>query len=178
METCTCLHCGTKLLLKKEKDADGGIARLAAVQAAMLSTDLLKGQIRELEEQARKVRLSFFDFHTKYLFYGKLSHLNKTLEAYQESIGLARGSLRDAIATCGHLEAMEYRFDTARLAAMDIPGFNTADDLLRLYEFITRPETHDEETSRLAFVLLPVRQIATELKEKKEKLKQALETIA
>jgi hypothetical protein len=176
MEQCFCLHCGTRLLLKQ--DTGEAIASLAEVQAAMLASDLAKNRIRELEEQVAGVRKAFFEFYAANLFYVKLPRLSEALAAYQAGLGLAPDHLRDAFSTCGYFEAAEYRFDVDRLAGRDIGGFNSADDLLALYQFLAGPAQVNDETLRLASILAPITGIQPELQDKKARLEKAAQILA
>jgi DNA-directed RNA polymerase subunit RPC12/RpoP len=170
MEQCFCLHCGTRLLIKK--DSGEALASLAEVQAAMLASDLAKARIKELEQEVTAVRKAFFEFYAARLFYVKLPRLAEALAAYQKSIGLAPDHLREAFSACGYFEAAEYRFDVDRLAGKDIRGFTTADDLLAIYQLLTGPEANDE-TLQLASVLQPITRLQPELQEKWARLEKA-----
>jgi len=196
LEKIFCTHCGTQLLVKQ--GADGLLtpmmardltasAKLKETQAAMMVADLLKTQIKELEEKASSLRKAFFEFCYSHVFYYQyMPRLRKTLEAYQKSLGLAPGSFKDAISSCvyrilindpGLYPKIEYPLDYDKLLAKNTPGCNTADDFLRIYQFITQPAYYEKEAYQLALILQPITQIAPELQKKKQELQKALDSL-
>jgi DNA-directed RNA polymerase subunit RPC12/RpoP len=176
MDMCYCLHCGTKLMLKKT-EVDGQLAQLAAVQAAMLSSDLLKEQINGLEAKAHSIRKAFFEFYSSYIFYNKLPRLSKVLEEYQVNLGLEPGHFREAFASCGYFDSSEYRFDIARLTDKEIRGFTTPEEFFALYQYIIQPAYNDDETHQLVSIIQPIAQIHAELQAKKAELEKAIRTL-
>lgn len=193
LEKIFCNHCGTQLLLKQ--GADGLLipmmareliasAKLKESQTAMMVADLLKSQIKELEEKAAQIRKAFFEFcYPNVFFYKNMPHLRKTLEAYQMSLGLARGSFAGAISACivvdlpGLFNGREFTMDYEKLLARNTPGFNTADDLLNIYQYISQAKNFEKGANQLALILQPITQIVPELQKKKQELKKALDSV-
>jgi ribosomal protein S27E len=192
LEKIFCINCGTQLILRQ--GADGLLtpmmardltasAKLKEAQAAMMVAEIIKTQIKELEQKACGLRKAFFVFCFDHVFYyHDMNRLRKTLESYQKSIGLDANTLKNVIWEYANINwRMFYKtvptLNIETLITKNTPGCNTAEDIMRIYQFITQPKYYEKEASKLALILQPITQIAPELQKKKQALQKALDSV-
>ncbi len=181
MQKIYCIHCGTELLLKQDND---GIlitikardlqasAKLKEMQFSSSALELLKTQIAELESQVKSIRNSLLEFcspfdHNKfYKKYEKERNLPVSLNNYARGIEFQYRGRKGS-------EPDEWR---KHFLDSEIPGYTKADDLMKLMEFLQKPEfENDKKVIRMLAILEPLTNIVDDLKLKKEQLKNLLE---
>jgi len=200
LEKIFCTHCGTQLLLKQ--GADGLLtpmmardltasATLKETQTALMVIDLLKSQIKELEEQSKNIRHAFFQYCVDYIAHnatlgiffifrdGKLFELinrytqqaTNRAQLTQETYNKLPKRKSGTFPLPPHAEDWE---------ALNIPGLNTLEDFFRLYQFINQPQIsqqYGQYAKNLICVLQPITQIGSEWQEKKQRLKKAMDSL-
>jgi DNA-directed RNA polymerase subunit RPC12/RpoP len=189
LEKMFCSHCGTQLLLRqgadgllmpmKARDLNAS-AQLKETQSTLMVSDVLKTRIRELEEQVAGIRKAFFMDYMQRQKSGRAKPARQLIDAYAKSIGFTgkyprKGPLGGDPAT-GHTKFGDTAFWNAMLV-VNTPGFNTAGDMFRFHQFITRPENDDRDARQVAQTISAIVQVWPELKEKTEKLKKAMDNI-
>jgi DNA-directed RNA polymerase subunit RPC12/RpoP/prefoldin subunit 5 len=180
LEKIFCTHCGTQLLLKH--GADGLLtpmmardltasAQLKETQNAMMVIDLLKKQIGELEGQVTQLRKALFEYYNLMMKTKLINPVKKMIVQYSKVIGipqpfddagpLGKNLVRDCIPDA--------------LLARNTPGFNTAEDMARFFNFIVQPQNYDKEAQKLATLLQSITKIWPELNKAKQDLKKAMD---
>jgi len=170
LEKMFCTHCGTQLLLKQ--GADGLLtpmiardlqasAQLKETQNTLMVIEILKSQIKELEEQANKAQKNFGDYISVQLIGKGLTFYNK--------------KAKKIIDQCSLQFTGKANHDFYGNSDLNKFPLATREDLLQLYQFITQPQRDDKTAHEMAQALYPLVQIELELQEKKQKLKQAMD---
>lgn len=190
LEKIFCTHCGTQLLLKQ--GADGLLtpmmardltasARLKETQTSLMVVELLKTQIKELEEQGKKVRREFLLYCKEHQMntWGSESKTLKLVNRYTHQVTgkaqLTNAVIQQGLSKVGKPENWTYHIEV--LENMNLPGLNTPAELLQLYQFITQPKNYDQEAYHLALVLHPITQIWPVLQKKRQELQKAMDNV-
>lgn len=158
LDKCFCAHCGTKLMLNRQPD--GAItpfiardleasATLKEAQATTQTAALLKQQMNEYGQATYKIRgelIIFLEEGHGFFDTRKLGKVQKILNQYSR--------MRNLPAYKMPLTVLE------NSVAMKHPGFETAEDLYLLYEFISKPEYASNPTViELRAILEPIASI-------------------
>ena len=110
-------------------------------------------QVPPVEEQVAGIRKAFFMDYMQRQKSGRAKPARQLIDAYAKSIGFTgkyprKGPLGGDPAT-GHTKFGDTAFWNAMLV-VNTPGFNTAGDMFRFHQFITRPENDDRDARQVA----------------------------
>lgn len=175
MQKYFCMHCGTELLLKQDsagvfntiqaRDLQAS-AKLKEMQFSKGAIDLLKSEIKEHEEQIKSIRATFLDFSAN--INDAANFISpRYLDDYEKEKKLPF-----------HLwiERINHKKDWNTYIEKNIPGYNTAEELIEFSQFLQRPKYKKyKDIIPILGILEPLPDIARELKEKKIQLKNLLD---
>ena len=180
-EKIYCTSCGTHLHLQQGADGlltpekaggPGNPAQSNETQNALVVIEVLKPIIQDLEKQACKVRKALFIHYNRLQKRHFVNPANAIIAKYEKSLGIDKKA-----GWLGHWKTTGHNEITTKVLSVDIPGFNTPEELYNLHQFVIGHEDQDKDTSLLAAFLKPIARIWPELKDKKEKYQKALDTI-
>jgi hypothetical protein len=114
---------------------------LKETQTSLMVVDLLKSQIKELEEQINKVRHDFYQYcvdHSQNTW-GGASKTTNLVNQFTRQVTARALLTMGAIRSTWHERTDkkgEYRWHGEELERLNIPGLNTPEDIFHLYQFI------------------------------------------
>lgn len=194
LEKMFCMHCGTQIILGQA--ADGLLVPLKAreltasaalkdARTAQMLIAYFKGQIAEMEEEAEQLRMAFMQYCVDRCVgeagtvFGGESKTNKLINLYEQSVTGRPQLTRKLLLKTGWYEKEGahgfYGWHMDKVYALDIPALNTAEDLFRLYGFITQKQYYDKIAYELARAIFPITRIYPALQENKQKLKRVMD---
>ncbi len=194
LEKLFCTHCGTQIILGQA--ADGLLVPLKAreLTAAAALKDARTGQmlvayfkerLSELENEAAQLRIAFLQYCVDHLWgdgatgFGGESKTNKLINLYTQSVTGQPQMTIKMLKNAGWYEKEGahgfYGWHMDKVYALDIPALNTAEDLFKLYGFITQKQYYDRVAYELARAIHPITRIFPELQSTRQKLKQVMD---
>jgi len=198
LEKLFCTHCGTQIILGQA--ADGLLVPLKArnlnasaalkdTRTAKMLVNYFKGQITNLEEETSQLRIAFLQYCVDHLWgdgatgFGGESKTNKLINLYTQSVTGKPQLTRKLLTKTGWYEKEGAHgfsgWHMEKVYALDMPALNTAEDLFKLYQFITQKQYLDQQIAcELARAISPIARIFPELQENRQKLKQVVDKMA
>lgn len=194
LEKLFCTHCGTQIILGQA--ADGLLIPLKAreltasaalkdARTAQMLIDYFKERTSELESDASQLRIAFLQYCVDHLWgdgatgFSGESKTNKLINLYTQSVTGQPQMTRKLLLKTGWYEKEgargAYGWHMDKIYALDVPALNTAEDLYKLYGFITQKQYYDKIAYELARAIFPITRIFPELQSTRQKLKQVMD---
>ncbi len=196
LEKLFCIHCGTQLILGQ--GADGLLmplkarelkasANLKNARTAQMLIAYFKDQLAALEDEAAQIRIAFLQYVVDHLVgekdtvFGGESRTNKLISLYSQLVTGKPQLTRKLLLDAGWHEKQGahgfYGWHMDKVFALNIPSLNTAEDLFKLYQFITQPQYYDKVAFELARAIYPITHVYPEIVDNREKLKKVMDAM-
>ena len=172
-----CMYCGMELLLKQNHEGIYSTvqvrdlrasAKLKEIQITVCAMNLLREQIKELEDQIRSISNSLLEFCPPCIYY-------KYYDRFQREKTLAINLRREYERTIALHQAGKGPDWKTYISQKSFPGYASANELLRFLHFLEKScYRNRRDARRMISILESVPVIVKELREKKIQLKKLL----